>query len=354
MRISGIAIAWLAAGCGRLGFAARDDAASVDASSTGDGDSATPNADASLCVSPCFEDNFDSGPLGARWSGFATTQDGTLSLGTNAVSQPNALHATIAASGSAIDRQALLREAIPAMRSIQCSFDLYVAQEATTERSRFLSLFVNNAIWSGYELNAWIQSDGTTLLEEWGICADGTCNFITGNPGAPLGATPRWVHIDFQADYAGSARLYADGNPIAAIALYPQTPSGESFFVGVRSNGTGAWDLSMTTCGAPRRYEDTKSKRSSTRSSFPSLVDLQDLGLGYRHDPRLVDLDARGDVGCTRVAGRGRGRTGSDERVASALRHPRERCGARPRARDAPRHDASRGVDPPARPARRR
>jgi hypothetical protein len=216
--------------------------ASTDVATDAGTDSPGPDGgDGGKCSPPAFCDDFDQGALGARWSGVQTSSFAALSLSNDAVSPPNAFSAVISAGSPASDRVAMLTEQFPTIKSLDCTFEMQILQTSTTERINFFSVYVNNPSFSGYQFNVFINPDGTSLLEEWAVYPDGG-SFITGQPFGKL-AQKTWLHMEVIVDYTASARVFADGSPLAAIKMVTQTPVSEMFMFGVHDNGTGAWSV---------------------------------------------------------------------------------------------------------------
>jgi hypothetical protein len=120
-----------------------------------------------------FCDNFDDGPLGARWSSKSVT-NGTLTLSTaQAQSSPYSLLATVDPSdgGATGSSAALLLEVGSAFPHVRSTYDVYI--DKVGARSAALgSVYVNNGV-NHYGVYLIMRSDGGVAVQEDGILPDG-------------------------------------------------------------------------------------------------------------------------------------------------------------------------------------
>jgi hypothetical protein len=195
------------------------------------------------CNTPNLCDDFDTGTLGSKWSGLSSP-GGKLSLDTvTFLSPPAGFRSTLEAQAEAgANREARLIQTFPPATAIHCEFDLYIDTVGTGERGHIAQLNVGNPAFSGYNLNVDILEDGTGLLEEWAVLADGG-SFIHNTP-FDTPAPKTWVHVSLDKNYTStgsSVSLALDCSPVGQLENVEQTPNDETFLLGAGSGGSQPW-----------------------------------------------------------------------------------------------------------------
>ena len=202
--------------------------------------------DAGPCASQhVFCDDFDDGPLGAKWDSPYKTDGGGLALTTlHAVSPPNALAATLAGTGPGVEGESELQKSLPAADHTRVQADVTVAP-GTSANEVDLVAMVSVTAPSGFdhaEVNVQSTSDGG-ILEEYLHGPD-------GGAGQDLPVTTSFAttrHIQIDVDFPSQTfALTIDGVPAAGATLSPQiTKSALTLNVGVAyiEGSTGTWTV---------------------------------------------------------------------------------------------------------------
>ena len=201
-------------------------------------------------VSPClkphtFCDDFDHGLLGAKWDRMVMTA-GSLSLSTNAVTQPNALEATaISITGGS---QTLLAKTFPAMDHTHIELDIQVANPSDTTQTEvdLVALWLVQAPpgYSSSELYVERWQDAA-ILEQYALADDG------GSVGQslPINETfNAWRHVTLDLDRPSSTfTMSIDGQtPTVMLLEAPLAMFPFELGVGVAnvsSTIAGEWDV---------------------------------------------------------------------------------------------------------------
>jgi len=166
-------------------------------------------ADARVCDAG-FCDDFDEGPLGARWSE-VDTSGGTASFGTPSLSPPNALRIVI--TDAAVSRaQVLLQKELGIATKLRCAFGVYVVARPT---NAFVDLFRVRTSGSGivdYHVGLGVSAgEGGTFREDV-FYPEGGCGCPRATQNPATFPTQRWVRVAVDMDFiAANATLSYDG-----------------------------------------------------------------------------------------------------------------------------------------------
>ncbi|MBX3210029.1 MAG: hypothetical protein KF764_33675 [Labilithrix sp.] len=172
------------------------------------------------CATATFCDDFDDGPLGAKW----TTVDavfGELTLVDGGVSPPNALRIDLYARDAGIARRAHLARDFTFPRQLHCSMHVSVPVLASDTDVELLTFTANSGSLSAYTFFLKATRAELTAHEQ----LKETSSSSTTRKDIPLENVPRgrWIHVGVDVDFpAGKLTLDLDGRPVSG-ALTPQT-----------------------------------------------------------------------------------------------------------------------------------
>jgi hypothetical protein len=175
-----------------------DDAPSEGASDAG-ADARTPCPDGGFC------DDFDNGPLGARWSN--ENQDrGTISLVADAVTPPSSFRTDITVANFA-GSTSLVKTISPGPRKVRCELDVKLLSGAPSAGEVDLIDFIMRTAGNHHVYFA--AFDGTFAVAEFAPGQDGGADLdrVSNVPPLPTG---KWVHVVFETD-GQSASVSYDG-----------------------------------------------------------------------------------------------------------------------------------------------
>ncbi|HEY1954001.1 MAG TPA: hypothetical protein VGH28_00265 [Polyangiaceae bacterium] len=215
-----------------LGALSGNDAGPDGASDATANDAAVNDAamnDASADAGPCaaqhvFCDDFDDGPLGAKWDSPYLTDGGALGLTTvHAVTAPSALAATAAQTGPSVEGEAELQKLLPAADHTRVQADVTVAAGASVSELDMIALIPKPPPPGSDYADFDIQLGKTTgYLEQYVHDTDGGESSQDLAVDASFAATR---HVVLDVDFPSQTYALAiDGVPIQTMTLNPPMP----------------------------------------------------------------------------------------------------------------------------------
>jgi hypothetical protein len=181
-------------------------------------------ADGGTVCDATFCDDFDDGPVGAKWSRSIVNQ-GAIDLSTKYTSAPSALRARFFGSQSTDDRYAMLERDLGTGTRVHCEFSMYVTARADKDVNDPFRIRTTAAGISDYLLYLVLPSTGGIALADDIHYADGGCacpqKFATFDP-FPVGA---WRRITVETDFT-TATLSVDGAVVVTSTFGPIVPDG--------------------------------------------------------------------------------------------------------------------------------
>jgi hypothetical protein len=241
--VVGFAIAMAAAGCSLLvdtsglgGTTAADDAANDHAApndggalDAGDADASSSSDSARTCDAT-FCDDFDDGPLGAKWTKSMLTGGGTLALDTPALSLPNALRAQFHGVSSPTDRYAMLEQDLGLGRAVRCDFAMNVTHRPNKDLNDVFRIRTRAPGIDDYLLYFAVATAGGALADDIAY-PDGGCACPQRYESFPVLPEGTWVHVTVQTDFT-TAQVTIDGQLVVDKSFGPLVPN-EPIVVGL-------------------------------------------------------------------------------------------------------------------------
>jgi len=211
-------------------------------------DAAVEASDAIAATDACdadFCDDFDDGPLGARWSRVVHSDGGSIALDTTAFrSPPNSLLTSLGDGGA---EAAYLQLDLGAAKLVKCRMNVFVLATGSTSLLDFFTLDVSGP--QTYSLKAAFTPTASSLRDDV-FLPDGGCLCPREEPKGPLIPLSQWVAVEVEVDFS-KATLRANGVTLATETLLESTPTAVTMKVGQYSYGANPWtmrfdDLSCT------------------------------------------------------------------------------------------------------------
>ena len=239
--VVGFAITTAAAGCSLLvdtsglsGSAAEDAASDRAVPNEGGaldaGAEATSSSDAGRTCDATFCDDFDDGPLGAKWTKTTLAGGGTLELATPARSLPNALRAQFHGVSSPQDRYAMLEQDLGLGKSVRCDFSIYVASRPNMDLDDVFRIRTRGPGVGDFLLYFAVSTGGGSLADDIAY-PDGGC--ACPQKYVPFTQLPvsSWAHVTVETNFS-TATVTVDGTMVVSDTFGPIVPN-EPIVVGL-------------------------------------------------------------------------------------------------------------------------
>jgi hypothetical protein len=197
-------------------------------------------ADAGACPDGSFCDDFDDGPLGAKWT-TKQEQDIELTLVDAGLSPPNALQLRFLPRTKAA-RQGFLSKAFPVTTAahVVCSVQIKPIVRTTTSGQDYQVLLVQTAASASQWASVYVKltPTATDVLEDHPGADGGVASSVKGIPTTGGGvATGAWSRLELDVDFAKkSAKLTVIGTATTSLTIPnlqpPANPSSITILLG--------------------------------------------------------------------------------------------------------------------------
>ncbi len=181
-------------------------------------------ADGGIVCDATFCDDFDDGPVGAKWSR-AIVNKGSIDLATKYTSAPSALRARFFGSDSTDDRYAMLERDLGTGTRVRCDFSMSVTARADRDVNDPFRIRTTAPGVSDYLLYLVLPAAGGIALADDIQYSDGGCacpQRLTSFDSFPIGA---WRRITIETDFT-TATLSVDGAVVVTNTFGPIVPNG--------------------------------------------------------------------------------------------------------------------------------
>ena len=200
-----------------------NDAPGTDVDADAGGTIASSHCDATFC------DDFDEGPLGARWTR-KEVFGADLALVPSTASAPNALRLSLPAQAGTTERVGLLAKDVSFPTHVRCSFKLFTATTIASGRDVEVLSYRARLGDTFYGVYLKVGDNEIYLREE--ITGDST---TYSEVPASLGQST-WLDVELDAQLGKAATLKVDGEPVS-IVLRPF--AAEVLTIGLGEPGDG-------------------------------------------------------------------------------------------------------------------
>lgn len=175
--------------------------------------------DASFC------DDFDDGPLGARWTSMDIGTSGVLSLATPAVSAPNSLRAVLLDALTDDDAYAFVDKDLGPGKAVRCEFSVFLTTRPTdNNHTDLFRIRASGADVKDYQLWFGVTNIDATFREDV-FFPDGGCDCPRQDVGPDSFPDARWVRVTVESNFKTATVRY-DGTVVASGSLGGFIPTG--------------------------------------------------------------------------------------------------------------------------------